>query len=363
MKKSILIAAALAIAATGWILSGRLWPLASDSAESANALRLQAAAPLASVRVARLHAEPRARLVVVSGRTQASRQVDVRAETDGRIIEILVAKGDIVERSQVLARIDLAERRSKLTEAEALLRQRDIEYEAAAQLQSKGVRSNISLAAAQTRLEEAHTAVEKIRIDISRTTIRAPFSGVAAKNWAEMGAYVKIGDVAGTIVDLDPILVVGYASEREVGLLRHGALGSARLIDGREIDGTIIFIAPTAEERTRTYRFELEVPNSDLNTRSGLTAEIILPVAQELSHLVSPAVLTLADDGTVGVKVVDPSHTVQFMPVQIVGDSTDGILITGLPNEVLLITVGQEFVVGGQRVAPVEVTPPTAGTR
>lgn len=363
MRKSILVAAALAIAAAGWILSGRFWPPASHNPESANALRLEAAAPLASVRVARLHAEPREKLVVVSGRTQASRRVDVRAETDGRIIEILVNKGDIVERGQILSRIDLAERRAKLAEAEARLRQRNIEYEAAAQLQSKGFRSDTSLAAAQARLEEAHTAVEQIRIDISRTTIRAPFSGVAAKNWAEMGAYVKIGDVAGTIVDLDPILVVGYASEREVGLLRHGALGSARLIDGSEIDGTIIFIAPTAEERTRTYRFELEVPNSDLSTRSGLTAELIVPVAQELSHLISPAVLTLADDGTVGVKVVDSSHTVQFMPVQIVGDSPEGILITGLPNEVLLITVGQEFVVGGQRVAPVEAAPSTVGAR
>lgn len=307
MRKSILVATVLAIAATGWILSGQFGPLANNAPESANALRLEAAAPLASVRVARLHAEPREKLVVVSGRTQASRQVNVRAETDGRIVEILVKKGDIVERGQILGRIDLAERRAKLAEAEARLQQRNIEYEAAAQLQSKGFRSDTSLAAAQARLEEAHTAVEQIRIDISRTTIRAPFSGVAAKNWAEMGAYVKIGDVAGTIVDLDPILVVGYASEREVGLLRHGALGSARLIDGSEIEGTIIFIAPTAEERTRTYRFELEVPNSDLSTRSGLTAELIVPVAQELSHLVSPAVLTLADDGTVGVKVVDSS--------------------------------------------------------
>lgn len=364
MRKSLLIAAALAVMAVGWILSGQLGPVAGDAPPApANVLRQEAATPLARVRVARLRAQARDRLVVVTGRTDASRQVDVRAETNGRIVEIRVEKGDIVERGQVLGRIDIAERQARLAEAEALLRQRDIEYTAAAQLQAKGFRSETSLAGSLARLDAARAAVEQIRIDISRTIVRAPFAGVVAENWAEMGTYVKVGDVAGTIVDLDPILVVGYASEREVGRLRHGAPGRARLVDGREVDGIIVFIAPTAEERTRTYRFELEVPNPDLSIRSGLTAEIIVPVAQELSHLVSPAVLTLADDGTIGVKVVDSTYTVRFVPVRIIGDNTEGILLGGLPNEVLLITVGQEFVVDGQRVTPVEVPASDGGAR
>ncbi len=127
----MLIAAALAVMAIGWILSGQLGPVAGDAPAPANALRQEAATPLASVRVARLRAQARDRLVVVSGHTEASRQVDVRAETYGRIVEIRVEKGDIVERGQILGRIDIAERQARLAEAEALLRQRDIEYTAA----------------------------------------------------------------------------------------------------------------------------------------------------------------------------------------------------------------------------------------
>ncbi len=361
MKKSLLVAALLAIAAVGWILSGQIGRVGGEGKPATAALdgRESGQRPLVRVRVANLTAEAHERSVVVSGRTEASREVNVRAETYGRIVEVLIKKGDVVERGQVLGRIAVDDRRAKLSEAEALHKQREIEFSAASQLRAKGFRSETSLAAAAARLKAANAAVEQIRIDISRTTVRAPFAGVIAENWAELGAYVKVGDVAGTIVDLDPINIVGYATEREVGLLQTGSSGRARLIDGSEVVGIIVFVAPVAEETTRTFRFELEVANPDLHIRAGLTAEIAVPVAQELSHLVSPAVLTLADDGTVGVKVVDAADVVRFLPVRIIGDSPSGVWVGGLPSVVRLITVGQEFVVPGQRVEAVEAAAPT----
>jgi multidrug efflux system membrane fusion protein len=71
--------------------------------------------------------------------------------------------------------------------------------------------------------------------------------------------------------------------------------------------------------------------------------------------LISPSVLALADDGTIGVKVVDDDDVVRFLPITIVADRPDGIWVAGIPDKARLITVGQDFVVDGETVKPVTV--------
>ena len=67
----------------------------------------------------------------------------------------------------------------------------------------------------------------------------------------------------------------------------------------------------------------------------------------------SPSVLTLSDEGVVGIKSVGADGTVAFRPVTMIADTPDGIWLGGLPDEVTVITVGQEYVRAGQRVRPV----------
>jgi multidrug efflux system membrane fusion protein len=68
--------------------------------------------------------------------------------------------------------------------------------------------------------------------------------------------------------------------------------------------------------------------------------------------------LSLADDGTVGVKVVDNDERVKFYPVELAGSTPEGMQVTGLPDDIRLITVGQGFVTEGQRVDAVTVSSP-----
>ena len=89
---------------------------------------------------------------------------------------------------------------------------------------------------------------------------------------------------------------------------------------------------------------EIEVPNKNNLLRAGLTAEIFIEVSEQQAHFLSPAVLTLSDSGLLGVRVVNNLNIVKFMKVDIVEDTQEGVWVTGLPNEVNIITVGQEFV-------------------
>lgn len=357
MKKSVFIAAALAVVAAGWILSGQL-PSDAGTEGNGEIVAVPAGAPAARpamrVQVATLSARSRQSQVVVSGRTEASRRVELRAETYGRIVEIYARRGQRVEKGDVLGRLAIEDRTARLAEADAMLRLRDVEFNAANALRDKGFRSETSLAAAQAQLDAARAVVEQMRIDIANTKVLAPFDGVIDEGHVEVGDYVKVGDVAGTIVDLDPILAVGHVSEREVGRVEEGSLGIVTLISGEAVEGIVSFISSVADPVTRTYRVELEVANPDYRIRSGLTAEIAVGVRQQMAHLVSPSILTLADDGTIGVQTVDGENRVAFRPVQLLADSVEGVWLGGLPATVTVITVGQDFVVPGQLVEPIE---------
>ncbi len=85
-----------------------------------------------------------------------------------------------------------------------------------------------------------------------------------------------------------------------------------------------------------------------------MTVEIYLPMPEQQLHKISPSILSLNDEGQIGVKTVDDQNVVSFVPVKIVADKADYMLIDGLPETARVITVGQDFVVGGQTVEPTE---------
>ena len=118
----------------------------------------------------------------------------------------------------------------------------------------------------------------------------------------------------------------------------------------------IRFIAAVADNETRSFRVELEIPNPDHRMRSGLTGELTLPQSPIRAHVVSPAVLTLADTGQIGVRDVDSADIVRFVPIKILSDSTEGLWVSGLKDGQRLIVVGHEYVKAGQKVQAVRVT-------
>lgn len=355
MRVSVLIAVVLSLAVAGWLVSGQLGggEEEDEAPGSASASGTPAAAPPVRVRVERLHARPHDVVITVRGRTEASRRVEIRAETDGRLIEVAATRGDAVREGDLLARLAVEEREARLGEFRARLRQRRIHYEATAALAKKGLSSKEALAAAQADVDAAKAAVRQIELDIERTRLRAPFDGLLLDGHAEPGDYLKQGDRFARIIDLDPILLTGSVTERVVAWLHPGMKAAAASIDGRRLSGALRYIAPAADPAARTYRIEVEADNPGYRMRAGLTADISIEVATLAAHFVTPALLALADDGAIGLKTVDARNRVRFRAVEIIEDTPDGVWLAGLPPAVTVITVGQDFVVDGQEVEPV----------
>jgi multidrug efflux system membrane fusion protein len=350
--KSWLLSAAIVVAVTVWVASGQLGgdePAANEVAQPAAASRPQKDA----VRVRTQSAEEVTRTIVVNGETAPARVVELAAETEGRVEHIGAQRGASLERGDIIVRLDERDRAARLAQARALVRQREVEYEARQKLKGQSYVSEAQLQEAAALLETAKAELTRARLDLDYMTIRAPFAGALQSREVEVGDFVKSGDPIGKYVDNRSIIVSANVSEFDAGMVEVGEAAEARLATGETVRGRIRYVAPVADEATRTFKVELEVDNADRRLRAGGTAELRIPGEVVLAHRVAPSLLTLDDAGNVGVKIINEQGQVEFVVADIALSSHDGVWLAGLPETATIITVGQGYVTPGSTVAAV----------
>lgn len=353
IKTSHLLAAGVALALAGWLASGQLGAGNGARDQPVTARGDGGAPSLASVRVRESIAQPIERQVVLNGYTAPVRAVELRAETDGRVIELGAEKGDFVEVGALLVRLDPRDREAAVAEAEARVLQWELENEAATKLGAKGFQAETKIAETKAALEAARAVLERARLNLAHTELRAPFAGVLDQRPAEIGGFVDVGDPVATVVDQDPFLIKAHVAEQDVGRLAVGMAGRARLVTGATVEGRIRYLASQADPGTRTFTLELEVPNPDRRFAAGVSTELRITYERAPAHRVPASLLALSDEGVLGIKTVNGDDEVVFHPAEIVRAEADAVWVAGLPEAVRLITVGQGFVRPGDQVRPV----------
>jgi multidrug efflux system membrane fusion protein len=266
------------------------------------------------------------------------------------------------------------EAEARVSEAQARLEEAMINQNAAARLSEDGFASQTRLAsadaavaaakagvssataglrAARSGIEAATASVASAEKEIERLTIKAPFAGLLESDTAELGSLLQPGALCANIIQLDPIKLVAYLPETEVNRVTLGSSAGARLAaGGDDLIGEVTFISRSADPATRTFRVDIEVPNPAQNIRDGQTAEIAIASEGVLAHLIPQSAMTLNDEGTLGVRLVDDAAVVSFAAVSVMRDTAKGIWVTGLPQTANVIVTGQEYVTAGVVVAP-----------
>ncbi len=354
VNKSVLTAICVFIAILVWLMSGVM----SDNSipvEPAKALIESGAEKNRfTVVVEELMAEQHINNINLQARTEADKVVTVASETNGIIAELPVEKGAFVQKGQIICRIDIGARKAQLDQARANRDARKIEFNAAKSLLEKGHTSKSQLAAARAAYDAAIAGATAALVEYRRTEIKAPFDGILDTQPVKIGQFVSVGQPCGTVIDKDPLLVVGHIAESQVSNISVGARGTARLATGQAVDGFVRYIAETPNPATRTFRLELEVPNKDLLLRDGISAEMNLETGSILATRIPQSVLTLSDNGKLGVRVIDNAK-VAFRPVTVIADDRDGALVIGLGAREKVIMRGGEFTRDG-RIVDFEMT-------
>ena len=357
LRGSHLVAFAIAAAIGGWMWQGEYMEGGQGAGDAETIAEREAKrdAAVFSVRIATVSPTERIDSLLIRGRTEADTRVEVKSETAGTLRERRVAKGDLVGVGDVLCVIDRGTRGSNVRQAEAALAQAQEDYEANRQLLERGFTTRSRVRALKTALDSAQAALDQAREEVGRTEIVAPVSGRVQDPIAEQGDVLRVGDTCVTLVDYDPMMFVGQISERDIGKVKVGMPTRTKLVDGREIEGEIAFIAPTADAATRTFLTEIALPNADGSLMEGVSAEAYVGLDPIAAYKLQSSWLTLSDDGALGVRTVDGEDKVRFRPVRIVAQTGDGVWVDGLDPGTRVIALGQNFVADGETVKTVDV--------
>ena len=343
-RTAIIVLSALLL----WMFSGFFQNDTNSS--NYNSLKIDNEDKIIKVRAKKIYSELKQSNVLIQGRTESSRNVLVASETNGIVKEIFVKKGEFVKKDQILCKLSTDSRGAKLDEAKALMLQKKLEWDASRVLVEKGYRSQTKAAGSKAAYDASKALVIQMEEELENINIRSPFDGFFNDNLAEIGDFLSIGMPCGQVVDYNPILVIGQVSEQEIKKIRSGVQGFAILSTGEKLEGKISYVSKTADSRTRTFRIELEISNTNFEVKDGITAELFIPTKKVQAHLIPPSSLTLDSEGEIGVRHINYNNEVVFSGVKIIGDQKELIWVTGLPEQVTLITIGQEFVLEGQKV-------------
>ncbi len=343
MKKSHLIALSLGGVILLWMLAGIVLKDPDAGQGPVSSTPEASPAPTFTVEVSAQDATPTVGYLTAQGNLMPDREVVIRAETAGRISRIVIPEGHTVSENAILANIDIGDRNIRLERAQAQVAVEQIKYNSSRKLGEEGFRSQVHIDQALALLKLAEAEEKQIRLDIANTKIKAPFDGVIDVQFVEIGDYVKLGEELFTIVDNNPLVATVSIPQQDISALKLGGKADVKLVTGEEKQGVIRFIAPRASQQTRSFRVEIEIDNPG-NLPSGTSASVRIPKASVMAHFVSPALLTLNEEGVTGLKTVDDRGVVSFHPIEIVSSEKDGVYVTGLPDSAKIITNGQGFV-------------------
>jgi multidrug efflux system membrane fusion protein len=409
MKKSIFIASFILLLVVGWIGSGQFTnvnaqddtSVSLSGSEENNTKEAIVEDSGSKVEVKEFNFSQIDQSIELQGQTTHNKKIDVKSETTGNITNISFNRGDKVSKGDNLVTISIENRNellnsakkdlerlnkelelneknkiNRLSQNKELIKLYEIEFASAKQLIDKGLSSKSKLSLASFNLANARadqediminfesqqssieaqiasfkSQLKNIELDIQNTLINAPFSGIISDKMIEESEYITPGNTLFTIIDLNPIKIQGYLSEFDVNKINLGTKAVIENTNGIKKIGKISFISPSAETSTRTFEITIEADNGDISFKSGITTKITIAGSELKAHKIPPSILTLLDDGTVGVKAINNESIVVFYPTTSVKDTIDGIWVSGLPDTVNLIITGQEYVSVGESIS------------
>ena len=312
------------------------------------------------------------------GNVAALATVDVRAQVDGKVLEVRFAEGADVRKGQALFVIDAepyriatARAEAQLARDQALLQKAKGDVERYGKLVEKEfvTREQYETAVSQAGSLEAtiradEAALAAARLDLARTTIEAPISGRAGTIRVDAGNLVRAnGDPLVTILATRPVRASFSVPEKYLSeIRRRSALGALRVRalapgeTGEGHAGSLTFIDNAVDRTTGTIRLEATFPNDDQALWPGQFVELTVELSVQADAVIAPTAAIQAGQQGPYVFVIRDDGTAEMRPVVVdraMGD--ESVIAQGLSGGETVVTDGQLRIVPGAKVA---VAPP-----
>lgn len=345
LNKNIKIASILLGAVIVWMLTG----LFSKDEEKNTDIVLNTV----EVLVKNIKAESYTPEVKIVGRTEVSEEVDLVAEVSGKVSKINNSQGDFVKAGDLLLVLDNDYRKDNLDSASEELKSAKLKLDIAENLAKQAYKAKTDLADRQAEYTRSLSNLTNAKRDYENSFVKSPISGFVEDRMVSLGGYVKEDTVLYKIISQDEMLLVGYLSQNQIAEVKLGQKAYGVFNSGQKVNGIVTFIAQKADENTKTYKVEVTVHKKSDKFRviEGLTIKINIPTEELKAYKVPHSAMIIADDGRVGIRVVNKDNIVEFKETTLVRDSHSYQLVTLDAKEDLdLIVRGHIDVENGMRV-------------
>ncbi|MGV8952438.1 MAG: efflux RND transporter periplasmic adaptor subunit [Cypionkella sp.] len=351
------------IAAVAWVGTGKFSSVGSEAeaqadpqTDAATPVSETAASPLRTVAAVAPIFTQYAREIRLSGVTEADKQAVLAARSAGIVATLGAKQGDEVAANTLILQLEGADVIAGVATARTALTQAKEKLSVGETLFQRGSLAELELTSRRAAASAAEGALSSAQAALDRLQLIAPFAGTVDQVEVEVGESVQQGTAIATLLSLDPIVVKAEVSERDVGYVSNGSRAMVRLVNGIEMEGIIRHVAMQASDMTRTFAVEVALPNADHKIPSGMTAEVRLYAAKQEAVFVPRSIITISDTGDLGLRVVGPDKIAGFAKVTILDDAEQGLVVTGVPKDKLVIVAGQDLVNNGDSVEVKEMT-------
>lgn len=332
-----------------WMATGDVRVAETEAPEEPQASEASLPAVQVEQRQARLY-QPG---LLLQGQIEPWQMVSIAARVPATVEALNVNLGDQVEAGQVMARLSEDGRQTAVARWESRLRKLQADLTAARRLLERDLTSESEILTLESEVATAEAELAEAQLAIDQLSPRAPFSGTINRKSVDEGDLVQVGSPMFELVRIDRLKAIGQVPQQNVSQVAPGQTVNIETIDGDTLEGEVSFVASAANTETRSFMVEVAIDNPERKRVAGGSATLRIALPEVQAMFLSPAFLSLGDDGRPGVRHINDDNEVVFTTVRLLSITTDGAWVTGLPPEIRLITRGAGFVSLGQKVRPV----------
>jgi RND family efflux transporter MFP subunit len=192
--------------------------------------------------------------------------------------------------------------------------------------------------------------VDRIKIELQKKTIRAPFDGIVIKRHVDRGEWLAEGTAVAMLAKDDVVDIVADVSGKYIAFIKIGMPVKAT-INGNAVEGSVIAIIPRGDVATRTFPVKIRMPNT-LAFIEGMSARVTLPIGKHRETLVVPRDAVITAFGQTVVYVVTDGKA-RRVRVNVVGyqEQLAGVEGAGLAEGMQVVVKGNERLRNSQSVS------------
>jgi RND family efflux transporter MFP subunit len=261
------------------------------------------------------------RWLSLTGQLKGSRDADVAANANGRVVKTLVERGDVVKAGQPIATIDtraaalnLAEARASAESAAANAENAKMNCERFRTLAEQGAISQFEFDARSVQCKTSDLAVSAARAraalagqTVGDGVIRAPFAGSIAERYVDVGEFVRSDSRVVTLVDLTKLRLEFTVPETQIAAARPSATVRFTVsgFPDKRFEGTVKYVSAQVRPTTRDVVAEAVIDTPDVDLRPGMFAAIELAAGSQTLPIVNRTSLLERDGRFVAFVSVD----------------------------------------------------------